>query len=82
MSFFSYCKTWFERAMIEPDINSRLVFLFHGLAVAFGLVFLTIAFVFSPNKDNYPMMIGTLGGSVAAGAAGRWLTKKNGADDK
>ena len=81
-NFFIYCKALFERCLTEPDVNSRLVFLMHGIAVAFGLVFLSIAFIFAKTQDSYPYMIGALGGSAAAGAAGRWLTKKNGADGK
>lgn len=72
----SYTKFWFEQAMTVPDVNSRLVFLCHGFAVAFGLVFLTVCFVFAKDPTAYPYMVGALGGSAAFGAAGRWMTKK------
>lgn len=81
MKIISYCKTWFEKAMTEPDVNSRLVFFLHGIVVAVGLLVLTVAFIFAKAKEGYPYMVGTLGGSAAATAAGRWMTKKGGGDD-
>lgn len=81
MKIIAYIKTWFERAMTEPDVNSRVVFLAHGMATAFGLVALTVAFIFAKSKEVYPYMVGALAGGAAAGGVQRWMTKKGGADD-
>ena len=77
-----YIKHWLERAMVEPDINSRFIFLFHGVTATICVVILTVAFIVAKNKDGYAIMAGTVGGSGVAAAAGRYLTKKDGGDGK
>lgn len=81
----TYGKTWFEKAMKEPDVNSRLVFLLHGVASAFGMVAITIAFIIvtmftNKSAEHYEHFILALGGSSAGSAVGRYFTKKNGGD--
>ena len=81
----AYGKTWFEKAMKEPDVNSRLVFLLHGVASAFGMVAVTIAFIFvttftNKSAEHYEHFILALGGSSAGSAVGRYFTKKDGGD--
>jgi hypothetical protein len=69
----------FDRAMTDESFNSRLMFFLHGAVTSFGILVLTIAFVFAKNKEGYDMMVLALGGSGLAGAAGRFMTKKNSA---
>lgn len=75
-----YVRTWFERAMTEADINSRLVFFLHGVGSTVAMIALTIAFIVAKNKESYPYMVGAVGGGAVGAAAGRYLTKKNGGD--
>lgn len=73
-----YCKTWFERCLTQPDINSRLVFLVQGLAGAVCTIVLVIAFVCSTkHPEQYEYMVFAVGGSSAGSAIGRYFTKKN-----
>ena len=80
MSIFSYVKTWFERAMTEPDINSRLVFFLHGVGSVVATLVLTIAFIYAKDNESYPFMVGAVAGGSLGAAAGRYMTKKNGGD--
>ena len=75
--FFS---TWFNRAMTEPDINSRLVFFVHGVGSTVVTLLLAVAFIFSHDKASYPYMVGAVAGGSFGAAAGRYMTKKNGGD--
>ena len=81
MAIIGYIRTWFEKAMTEPDVNSRLVFLLHGIVTSVGILVLTGAFLWAQDKTAYPYMVGAVGGGGVAAAAGRWMTKKGGADD-
>ena len=64
----------------EPDVNSRFVFFVHGVSATAALIALTIAFIATSNKEAYPTMVMAVGGSGAAAAVGRYLTKKGGGD--
>jgi hypothetical protein len=79
-SVAAFHKYWFNRALTEPDINSRLVFLLHGGVSALGTLVLSIAFIFAKQQEHYEHMILALGGSTAGSAIGRYFTKKNGGD--
>ena len=76
-----FIKELFERCLAEADVNSRLIFLLHGIAAAVSLIALTIAFIVALHKEGYPSMVASVGGSGAAAAVGRYFTKKNGGDD-
>ena len=76
--FFS---TWFNRAMTEPDINSRLVFFVHGVGSVVVTLLLAVAFIFAHNKETYPYMVGAVAGGSFGAAAGRYMTKKGSGDD-
>ena len=76
-AFFTY---WFNKAMTEPDVNSRLVFFLHGIGSAVATLILTIAFIYAENKESYPYMVGAVAGGSLGAAAGRYMTKKNGGD--
>ena len=78
-------KYWFNRAMTEPDINSRAVFLLHGAVTSFSIFAVTIAFIIvtmftSRSAEHYEHYLLALTGSAAGGAVGRYFTKKNGGD--
>lgn len=75
-----YGKLWFEKALKEPDVNSRLVFLLHGVVSALAILVLSIAFIFAKQKDSYQYMILALGGTTTGSAIGRYFTKKDGGD--
>lgn len=77
-----YAKAWFERSMTESDINSRLIFLVHGLGSTLATLILVIAFIYAKDKESYPFMVGAVAGGSLGAAAGRYMTKKNGGDDK
>jgi VIT1/CCC1 family predicted Fe2+/Mn2+ transporter len=77
---FAYVRNWFERAMLEPDVNSRLVFLAHGISTIIATLILTVAFVYAKDKEVYPYMVAAVAGGSVGAAAGRWMTKKGGAD--
>jgi hypothetical protein len=74
---FAYCKAIFERCLVEPDVNSRLVFLLSGVGTIVALGIVTVAFVFAKNKDAYPSMILALSGGAVGHSIGRYFTKKN-----
>ena len=80
----TFCVTWFNRAMTEPDINSRLVFLVSGIGSIFAVLGLSIAFVFAKDKTGYDYMVMAVSGGAVGHGVSRYLTKKNGgdADDK
>lgn len=80
MSLFSYGKMWFERAMTEPDVNSRLVFFAHGVGSVIATLILVVAFIYAKDKESYPYMVGAVAGGSFGAAAGRYMTKKNGGD--
>jgi hypothetical protein len=75
-AFIDYVKTWFQKAMETPDVNSRLVFLAHGLGSTLCLLILTIAFVAAKQKESYPAMVLAVSGGSGVAAVGRFLTKK------
>lgn len=82
VDFHSY---WFKRAMTEPDINSRVVFLLHGGVTALGILIVAVAFVVvtactQRPTDHFEHIIMALGGSGAGSAVGRYFTKKNSDD--
>lgn len=65
---------WFERAMTWQDVNSRLVFLAHGLVSVLGLVILIVGFVLSKEKGGYPAMVMAVSGGGGLAAIGRAAT--------
>lgn len=77
LKIFEYGKMWFEKAMTEDDVNSRLQFFLHGVVSSGCVLGLTIAFIVHP-KDGYDYMVMAVGGSGAAAAVGRYMTKKGG----
>lgn len=78
----SFISTWFTRAMTEPDINSRLVFLTSGLGSILAILILVIAFVVVKDKTGYDYMVMAVSGGAVGHGVSRYLTKKNGGDDK
>lgn len=66
--------------MVEPDINSRFIFLIHGVGSVLSTLILTVAFVYAKDKEAYPFMVGAVAGGSVGAAAGRWMTKKGGGD--
>lgn len=77
--FVGYGKTWFEKALTLPDINSRLVFMAQGLCAALCTLVLVVAFIFSnKHPQEYEYMVLAVGGGSAGSAVGRYFTKKNG----
>jgi hypothetical protein len=80
-SGLAYAKHWFERAMVEPDINSRLVFLLSTGVSSLAILILTIAFICAKNpSDNYPYLAGAVGGAAVGHGFSRYLTKRDGGD--
>jgi hypothetical protein len=78
----AYCKQIFERSLVEPDVNSRLVFLLTSVCSALAILILTIAFVCRANpSDNYPYAMGAVGGAAIGHGFSRYLTKKDGIDN-
>ena len=79
----AYCKGIFERSLVEPDVNSRLVFLGTSLASALAILILTVAFVCkSAPSDNFPYAMGAVGGAAVGHGFSRYLTKRDQADPK
>jgi hypothetical protein len=75
---FSYCKQIFERSLVEPDVNSRLVFLLTSIGSAAAILILTVAFVCkAAPSDNFPYMAGAVGGAAVGHGFSRYLTKKD-----
>jgi hypothetical protein len=70
-----YGRLWFEKAMEVPSVNSRIVYLAHGLVVSLGTVALVVAFIIVQNKVSYPEMLMALGGCGGVAAASRMMTK-------
>lgn len=76
----AWLMSWVGKCMEAPDVNSRLVFLVHGLVASIGTLFLVVMFAFAKDRTGYEGMVLALGGSGGAAAVGRYLTKKNGGD--
>jgi lipoprotein signal peptidase len=66
---------WFEKAMTEADVNSRLVFLLQGLVTIASILVLAIAFIFSHDRSAYPTFMTALVGGGIGSALGRMFTK-------
>src|SRR5258708_28255861 len=84
-SVVEFHRYWFNRAMTEPDITSRLVFLLHGGVTALSILFVTVAFICvtaftTKSAEHYEHYLLALTGSGAGAAVGRYFTKKNGGD--
>lgn len=80
---FAYAKQIFERSLVEPDVNSRLVFLGTSAISALSVLILTIAFVCSKgDTSNYSWMVGAVGGAAVGHGFSRYLTKKDSIDPK
>ena len=78
----AYGKNTFERSLVEPDVNSRLVFLLTSVGSALSILVLTIAFICKANpSDNFPYMAGAVGGAAIGHGFSRYLTKKDGSSD-
>ena len=77
----AYCKQIFERSLVEPDVNSRLVFLLTSLGSVLAILILTIAFVCKvAPSDNFPYAMGAVGGAAVGHGFSRYLTKKDKGD--
>lgn len=72
----------FEKCMTLPDYNSRLVFLTSGVGSMLCVLALVIAFIFAKDKTGYDMMVLAVSGGAVGHGVSRYLTKKNGGDDK
>ena len=71
---------WFGRAMTEPDINSRLMFMLGGVVSSLSILILVIAFVCAKDKTGYDYMVIAVSGGAVGHGVSRYLTKKNGGD--
>lgn len=79
----AFAGQWFNRAMTEPEINSRLCFLLGTFGAGFCVTVLTLAFIFTRDPARlqaFPYMVGAVAGAGGASAWGRWLTKKAGVE--
>jgi hypothetical protein len=81
----AYSKNLFERALKEPDVNSRLIFLSTAVVTSFLMVghFVIYAIGFlhgKPIDPNYPTVLGVLGAGHGVNGLARYFTKKNGGD--
>lgn len=82
-SIKTFCSMWFNRAMTEPDINSRFVFLLSGIGSAVATLTLVVAFIVAKDKTGYDYMVMAVGGGAVGHGINRYLTKKTvDADDK
>lgn len=82
MKIPQWVKEVLEKCMTVPDYNSRLVFLLSGIGSVISVVTLVIAFIFSKEKSGYDMMVLAVSGGALGHGVNRYLTKKNGGDDK
>ncbi len=81
----AYSKNLFERALKEPDVNSRLIFLLTALVTSVLMVghFVVYAVGFlhgKPIDPAYPTVLGVLGAGHGVNGLARYFTKKNGGD--
>jgi hypothetical protein len=81
----AYGRGIFERALVEPDINSRLVFmgtfLVTSLLMLVHTVIYAVAFLTHGKTDpSYPTILGVLAGGHGVNGIARFFTKKNGGD--
>ena len=81
----AYSKNLFERALREPDVNSRLIFLLTALVTSVLMVghFVVYAIGFlhgKPIDPAYPTVLGVLGAGHGVNGLARYFTKKNGSD--
>lgn len=59
----SFCSTWWAKAMTEPDVNSRLVFLGTFVVTAALMIYHSVVYLhFKTNDPQYPTIIGVLAG--------------------
>lgn len=76
MKIVQYVRTWWERAMTEPDINSRIVYLGHAIIIGVCVLAVTADFIRKAHDVSaHPTMLWTLLGGGAAVSAGRMMTK-------
>jgi hypothetical protein len=69
MKFFKYL-------METPEVNSRFAFLLSMGVCCLSITILTIGFLYSPDKSDYPTMVTAIGGVLGVGAVfGRAATK-------
>jgi hypothetical protein len=78
-----YSTNLFERALKEPDVNSRLIFLGTSVVTCFLMlehsVIYAIAFLRHGTTDpSYPTIMGVFCGGHGFNALGRFFTKKKG----
>jgi hypothetical protein len=81
----AYSKNLFERALKEPDVNSRLIFLSTAVVTSLLMVghFVIYAIGFlhgKPIDPNYPTVLGVLGAGHGVNGIARFFTKKNEGD--
>lgn len=79
----AFISTWFTRAMTEPEINSRIVYLFSGVGSMVAVLALVAAFIFSHDKTGYDYMVVAVSGGAVGHGINRYLNKgKTGGDGK
>ena len=81
----AYGKNIFERALVEKDLNSRLVFMGTFLVTSFLMLVHTaiyaMAFLTHGKTDpSYPTILGVLAGGHGVNGIARFFTKKSGGD--
>lgn len=75
--------TLWNKMLHTPDVNSRIVFLAHSGVSVIGTMILVIAFIHATDKTGYDSMVLSLNGAAGVGGAvGRYLTKKNSAEEE
>lgn len=79
-SIKTFVSTWFTRAMTEPEVNSRLVFLVAGFGSVVSVLALVIGFMVSKNHDGYDYMVAAVSTGTISHGVSRYLTKGKLAD--
>ena len=69
-----------EFLMVEPEANSRFVFLLQGVGSFIGLVVVSVGFLFAApaTATFYTGVLTALGAGATGSAIGRFFTKKAG----
>jgi hypothetical protein len=74
-------KDWFDKAMHEPNVNSRLVFFGTFVVTSLIMIAHTVVYLASSNKDpNYATIMTVLGGSHGVNGLARLMTKRSSPD--
>ena len=70
-----FLKTILTGCLEKPEEMSRMVYLLHGIATAFGIVAVTVAFMFAKDRTDFPTMLTVLGANGVGNSIGRYFTK-------